>query len=59
MANYITAPFFAAIGVAEGVITKTNALIGTVRGRGHINDKGQEQHESADVESDANQQEEG
>jgi hypothetical protein len=30
MANYVTAPFFAAIGVAEGIIAKTSELIGTV-----------------------------
>jgi hypothetical protein len=50
MANYVTAPFFAAIGVAEGIIAKTSELIGTVRGRGDLGDEGDEQQDGAEAE---------
>ena len=43
MANFITAPFFAAIGIAAGVVGKTNELIGTVRGHGDATEEAHDQ----------------
>lgn len=41
MANYISGPIFAFVGIVEGVINKTKELIETVLGRGDISEEGQ------------------
>jgi hypothetical protein len=49
MANYITAPFFAAIGIAAGIFTKTNEVIAAVRG-GDVSGEGQAQPGDTEAE---------
>lgn len=48
MANYITDPILAAIGIVDGVLEKTKEWIGTARG-GAVSDEANTQGDNAEA----------